>query len=331
MKKVTLKDIAEKVGVSKATVSMVLNNKDINVSESTRDKILKTVKELNYIPNSVARSLSTNKSNTIGIILPDIENSFFSEVARAIEDVASSSNYNVIFCNTDNKKEKEEQYIKLLISKLVDGIIFLTGAYSSDNIKILKSNNIPFVLVDRYVENPKEVNGVYCLNEKGVELGMDYLLNKGKKRIAFVTGPMNLNISKQRLQGYINAMTKANLYNEDFVFEGDFTTDGGIDLTKEILKSNIKLDAIFYGNDAMALGGIKVLIREGYKIPEDISVMGFDNVKISSFIQPELTTVSQPIYDMGRAACTLLIDSIDDKTINKQIYFQPELVIRDTV
>lgn len=329
--KVTLKDIAEKVGVSKATVSMVLNNKNINVSEATRNKILKVVKELNYIPNSAARSLSTNKSQIIGIILPDIENPFFSEVARAIEDVANQYNYNVILCNTDNERHKEEQYIKLLISKLVDGIIFLTGIESSKDIKMLRDNNVSFVLVDRYVENSNQVNGVYCLNEEGVQLGIDYLLNNGKKKIAFITGPMDLNISKQRLNGYKKAMRIKKIYDENLIFEGDFTIDGGIAVTKKIIASNMKLDAIFYGNDAMALGGMKVLLRAGYNIPHDISIMGFDNIKISNFIEPALTTVSQPIYNMGKQACELLIESINNKGTNKQIYFHPKLIIRDTV
>lgn len=331
MRKSTLKDIAEAVGVSKATVSMVLNNKEINVSESTREKIFNAAKELNYIPNSVARSLSTKKTETIGIILPDIENPFFSEIARAIEDVANKCNYNVILCNTDNKNDKEEQYIKLLISKLVDGIIFLTGVSKEASIDILKNNNIPFVLVDRYMEKVEEFNGVYCLNEEGVEQGVDYLLQNGKKHIAFVTGPMELSVSKKRLDGYKKSMNKRNIYKDELIFEGDFTTEGGIKVTQDILKSKISVDAIFYGNDAMALGGMKVLLRKGYKIPEDISIIGFDNIRISSFVQPELTTIGQPIYHMGKEACKLLINTIEHKDEKKQIYFKPELIIRDTV
>ncbi|WP_035294438.1 LacI family DNA-binding transcriptional regulator [Clostridium sp. KNHs214] len=331
MKKATLKDIAEAVGVSKATVSMVLNNKEINVSESTREKIFNSAKELNYIPNSVARSLSTKKTETIGIILPDIENPFFSEIARAIEDVANKFNYNVILCNTDNKNDKEEQYIKLLISKLVDGIIFLTGVGKDESIDILKNNNIPFVLVDRYMENVEEFNGVYCLNEEGVEQGVDYLLQNGKKHIAFVTGPMELSVSKKRLDGYKKSMNNRNIYKDELIFEGDFTTEGGIKVTQNILKSKISVDAIFYGNDAMALGGMKVLLRAGYRIPEDISIIGFDNIRISSFVQPELTTIGQPIYHMGKEACKLLINTIEHKDEKKQIYFKPELIIRDTV
>lgn len=331
MKKSTLKDIAERVGVSKATVSMVLNNKNINVSKSTREKIFKAVEELNYIPNYVARSLSTNKTETIGIILPDIENPFFSQISRAIEDAASRFNYNIILCNTDNKEHKEEQYIKLLISKSVDGIIFLTGVGKEESVNLLNNNNIPFVLVDRYMEKQEQFNGVYCLNEEGVEQGVDYLLEKGKKNIAFVTGPMELTVSKKRLDGYKKSMLRKGLYKDNLVFKGDFTTETGMKVTEDIIKSNIDISAIFYSNDAMALGGMKALLRAGYKIPEDIAIMGFDNITISSLVEPELTTVGQPIYHMGKEACELLISVIENKNQKKEIYFHTELIIRDTV
>ena len=192
MKKITMLDIAKKAGVSKATVSMVLNKRDQSISEETKEKILKLAKELNYIPNSLARGLSTKKTGTIGIILPDITNPFFASIARAIEDGANSLGYNVIFCNTDNEIEKEVEYIKLLISKIVDGVIFIAGGESSSSIEMLKSNNIPFVLVDRYIDNYKDEYGVYLLNEDGVVQGVEYLYNKGNRKIVFVKGHENI-------------------------------------------------------------------------------------------------------------------------------------------
>ncbi|MCY6369030.1 LacI family DNA-binding transcriptional regulator [Clostridium ganghwense] len=330
MNKVTMKDIANLAGVSKATVSMVLNNKNISVSESTRNKILKIAEELNYIPNGVARSLSTKKSQTIGIILPDIINPFFSEIARAIEDTANKLDYNVIFCNTDSNSKKEEKYIKLLISKLVDGVIFITGGGENKSLEILKSNNVPFVLVDRDIDNKEKYCGVYCLNEEGVKEAVEYLLKKKKKKIVFVTGKKELRISKQRVKGYKSIMVKNNIYDEKLIFEGDFTIEGGMKVTEEIIQANKDVEAIFYSNDIMAFGGIKVLIRKGYRIPEDISIIGFDNINISNFIEPELTTVAQPIYDMGKQSCEALIEIIDGKPSNKQIYFKPKLMIRGT-
>ncbi|SEG01379.1 transcriptional regulator, LacI family [Caloramator fervidus] len=330
MKKVTISDIAKLAGVSKATVSMVFNNKDENISKETRERILKIAKELNYIPNSVARSLATNRSFSIGIILPDITNPFFSEIARAIEDEANSLGYNVVLCNTDNKIEKEEEYIKLLISKLIDGIIFIAGGDSKKSIFLLKEKGIPFVLVDRYIED-KDIFGVFCKNYEGIVDGVEYLLNKGKRNIVFVKGPQKLEISKQRFLGYKDTMQKYGLYSEELVFQGDFTLEGGKKVTEDIIKNVKKFDSIFYSNDVMAFGGIKVLLKHGYKIPGDVNIIGFDDVQISKFIEPELTTIAQPIYEMGKSACNLLIRLINkEENVEKILYFRPKLIIRGT-
>ncbi|MBC2398298.1 LacI family transcriptional regulator [Clostridium tetanomorphum] len=332
MRKFTMMDIAKKANVSKTTVSMVINNRDGNISDETRQKILAIAKELNYIPNSVARSLSTKKSETIGIILPDITNPFFSEMARAIEDGANNLGYNVIFCNTDNEETKEEKYTRLLISKLVDGVIFISGGESTKSINILVNNNVPFVVVDRPINDNKDYYGIYCLNREGVKKGIKYLINKNRKKIAFVIGPQELENAKERFRGYKEVMEEYDLYNESLVFEGNFTTEGGMKATEEIVESIPDVEAIFYSNDMMAYGGIKFLLRNGYKIPQDIGVIGFDNIGISKFFEPELTTISQPIYHMGSEACRVLIDLINGKKINQnRIYFDTELIIRNTV
>ncbi len=332
MAKATLTDIAKRANVSKTTVSMVLNNKEINVSEATREKILQISNELNYIPNTVARSLSTKKTETLGVILPDIENPFFSEMVKAIEDTAEKLNYNVILCNSYNSTKKEEKYIKLLISKLVDGVIFISGGNSEKNLNILDDNKIPFVIVDRYIESSKKYSGIFCSNKEGIEIGIKYLYDKGKRNIAFVKGPSRLKISELRLKAYENITKKLGIYNEALIFEDEFTIDGGIMSTEKILDTGIKIDAIFYSSDVMALGGMKFLLRNGYKIPRDISVLGYDNINISMFLEPELSTVAQPIYTMGQEACKLLVDIINGKVKeHKVIFLKPELIERDTV
>lgn len=334
MKKPTIMDIAERAGVSKATVSMVLNKKDDSISQATRERILDISKEMGYIPNSLARSLSTKKSGTIGLVVPDIMNPFFSQMARAIEDTANNLKYNVIFCNSDNNQNKEETYIKLLISKLVDGVILISGGKSNYTPSILKNNNIPFVLVDRYIEGYEEELGVYCRNNEGVKEGIKYLYDKEKKNIIFVSGPKELYIAKERLKGYKEIMEKYGLYDEKYVFEGGLNLQGGIEATKKILfrfpSFKESIDAIFYSNDIMALGGMKVLEKNGYKVPEDISIMGFDNILMSEFVEPELTTVAQPIYEMGSTACRNLVHYINGEEIEKKVYFVPKLVIRGT-
>lgn len=332
MAKATLADIAKLANVSKTTVSMVINNKDINVSGSTREKILEAVKELNYIPNTVARSLSTKKTETIGVILPDIENPFFAEMIKAIEDTAEKLNYNVIICNSYNSTIKEDKYIRLLISKLVDGVIFISGGNSEESLKLLEDNKIPFVIVDRYVQSSRKYSGVFCSNENGIHRGVKYLYEKGKRHIAFVQGPESIKISILRRNAYEKVAKELGIYDEDLICVDEFTIDGGMRSTEKLMLSGKKIDAIFYSSDVMALGGMKFLLRNGYKIPRDVSVLGYDNINIAMFLEPELSTIAQPIYNMGKEACELIVDIIDEKVKeHKVIYLDPELIERDTV
>lgn len=331
MKKVTIMDIAKEVNVSKTTVSMVLNNKSINVSDETRKKILKTASEMNYIPNTVARSLSTNRTNTIGIILPDIENPFFAMMAKTIEDTAEKLNYNIILCNSYNNTDKEEKYVKLLISKLVDGVIFAAGGNSERNLNILKSNKVPFVLVDRYVESINEYSGVFSKNIEGIKQGVEYLYKLNHRNIAFVGGNAKVKVAKLRNESYIETSKSLGLYNENLMVESDFSIEGGIKATEKLLSVSKNIDAIFYSSDVMALGGMKYLIRNGYKIPKDISVLGFDNINMSALFEPELTTIAQPIYRLGETACELLIKIIENKCENEIIELDTQLIERGSV
>lgn len=330
MKKITISDIAQKAGVSKATVSLVLNNKPINVSKETRENILKISQELNYIPNGIARSLSTNKTETIGLILPDIVNPFFSEIARAIEDTAGKMNYNVMLCNSDSNSFKEEKYSKLLVSKLVSGSIFISGGNSKKSLEILRDNGIPVVLVDRYVEPYDEYSGVFCSNREGIYEAVNYLYEKGRRNIALITGSIALETSKLRLDAYKEAAEKLEIYNENLVCEGNYSIEGGVNSTEKLLKLNSKVDAIIYCSDVMAFGGIKVLKRKKLKVPGDISVIGYDDISFCEYIEPELTTIKQPIYDMGKEAFKLLIQIINGEVKEKKINFKSKLIIRGT-
>lgn len=326
-----MKDIAEKVGVSKTTVSMVINKKDDNISEETKMKIRRIIEETGYIPNNAARGLNTNKSGSIGIIIPDISNPFFSELSRAIEDVANKLGYNVILCNSDNNADKEKKYVELLISKLIDGIILIPGQESEASAKLLKLNSIPFVFVDRYIKGFEDCPGIYFDNKQGIKCGIEYLYGKGKRNIVFVSGPRKINVNKERLDGYKNIMTEYGIYNKSLIFESTFSLEGGIEITNQILDKCKSVDAIFYSNDIMAIGGMKALKRREYKIPEDIVIIGFDGITLSRMIEPELTTIQQPIYSMGQQACKLIIDIINEESIdNTKIYFKPNIIFGGT-
>lgn len=332
MSKTTLLDIAKHTNVSRTTVSMVLNNKEINVSEETRNRILNAAKELNYIPNSLARSLSTKKSYTIGFIIPDIENPFFAEMAKAIETEAEKRGYSTILCNTFNSSEKEEEYIKLLISKLVDGVIIVASGRKNNSINMLKDNEIPFVIVDRHVDEEEKINGVFCDNEEGIKIGLDYLIEKGYKNIAFIGAAKNQIISNSRLGYFSKWANKYNIFNEGLIEEDEISLEGGIKATERLINREEKIDVIFYSSDIMAIGGMKCLIRKGLKIPEDISILGYDNIGICSFMEPELTTIAQPIYNMGEEAFNLLMNVIKTNNTEENIInLKPYLVERNTI
>ncbi len=331
MKNITMSDIAEKANVSKTTVSKVLNNREINVSASTRQKILDLVKQFNYIPNGVARSLTTRKTNTIGIILPDIENPFFAAMAKVIEGMAENKGYNVILCNSYNNEKKEEKYIRLLISKLIDGVIYASGGNSEESLNILRSNKIPFVVVDRYVDSIDKYSGVFSKNSEGIEKGVRYLYNLNHRNIAFVAGKSKVKVAKLRNESYTHISKELGVYNKDLIVESDFSIEGGMKATEELLSIKKKIDAIFYSSDVMALGGMKYLIRNGYNIPTDISILGFDNINIAALFEPELTTVEQPIHEIGRTACELLVNIIEGNCEDKIIELDTNLIERNSV
>ncbi|MPQ43948.1 LacI family DNA-binding transcriptional regulator [Clostridium tarantellae] len=332
MRKITLLDVAKEVNLSKTTVSMVLNNKQINVSDATRKRIFEAAKRLNYIPNSVARSLSTKKSYTIGFIIPDIENPFFSEMAKAIETEAEKHGYSIILCNTFNSGKKEEEYIKLLISKLVDGVILVCGEENNEGMKILEKNKVPFVIVDRRVSSNEIFNEVFCDNKYGIKLGIEYLINKGFKKIAFVGEKKNERFLNSRLEYFKELSKEYNIFNEHLIEKDYFSMEGGIAATERLVHKNLHIEAIFYSSDVMAIGGMKYLLKNGYKIPDDMSILGYDNIGICSFIEPELTTIAQPIYKMGADACSLLINIINDISAEGTIIKLPSyLVERETV
>lgn len=330
MKKTTISDIAKETGVSKSTVSLVLNNKPIRVSSKTRESILRTSKELNYIPNAIARSLSTNKTETIGIILPDIVNPFFAEIARAIEDTAGKMNYNVMLCNSDSNIFKEEKYAKLLVSKSVSGSIFISGGDSKRSLEILKTNDIPLVLVDRYVELCEDYSGVFCSNKEGIYEAVNYLYSKNRRNIALVTGTRTLETSKLRLQAFREVTEKFHIYNKNLICEGSYSIEGGVSSTEKLLQSNNRIDSIIYCSDVMAFGGIKVLKRKNFNVPKDVSVIGYDDISLCEYIEPELTTIRQPIYEMGKEACKLLLQLINGETTHKRIDLKSKLIIRGT-
>lgn len=326
---VTIKDIAEKANVSITTVSMIINNKGDSFSEETRKKVLEIVKEMNYKPNALARSLVTKKTKTIGLILPDITNPFYPEIARAIEDVANSLGYNLILCNTDNKVEKEIEYIEILKEKYVDGIIFTTSSFSNTRKFKDTIGDIPILILDENLDM-EYTHGVFVDNIEGGYLAGKHLLDLGHRNIACITGPLVSKNSLDRLKGLEKAFLDYGFQiDENLIIEGSFKVESGMEAIDRLKWGSYT--ALFASNDMMAYGAYKALKGRGIRIPEDISIVGFDDLVFSQILEPGLTTIRQPTYKIGLTAIQILIDLIEEKNIDdKIIIYKPELIIRDS-
>jgi LacI family transcriptional regulator len=328
--KITIKDIAQEAGVSTATVSKVLNKKDHHISAATVDRIMKIVKDYNYIPNGLASSMVTKKTKTLGLLIPDITNPFFPEIARGVEDRANEEGYSVIYCNTDDDLIKEEKCLSMLIEKMVDAIIIVPSASRTVDYHCLKNISIPTIFVDRDLDIEDFTAKVLVDNYKGSYEAVTYLIEKGYKRIAFITGPSSTKTSQQRLEGYRKALEDHNLnYEQEYVRQGSFKREWGKEAINQLFQSNIEFDAVYCGDDMIAIGAIKVLKDKGFKIPEDIGVMGYDNIYISEVVEPSLSTVRQPNYEMGTKAVSLALDAIEDRRIKGKVsILQTDLIIR---
>lgn len=322
----TIKEIAELANVSTATVSKVINGKDQYISEATRQKILEIVEREGYIPNGIAKSLKMRKTKTIGIIMPDVMNLFFSELARGAEDAAEKRGYSVILCNTDNRESKEEKYLNILQEKMVDGII-MTAAEASMN-KSVKRSKTPMVLVDRDIELDKPVGRITVNNEEGAFMATKFLIEKGCKNIGFISSEKKNKPSAERLEGYKRALKEHKLdIDEKKIFLENFTIDSGYKGVISLLEKT-KVDGIFCGNDLIAFGAIKGLKEKKVKIPEEVKIIGFDDISMSQFIDPPLTTIKQPIYQLGEEAVKMLVAIIEKQDTDMNKVLKTELIER---
>ncbi|OWZ83028.1 LacI family DNA-binding transcriptional regulator [Natranaerobius trueperi] len=330
----TIKDIASRVGVSITAVSQVLNNKEVGIKKETKEKILETARELDYKPNYLARGLITKRTKTIGLIIPDITNPFFPQIVRAIEDTANKMGYNMILCNTDDNLDKEQLYLDILKEKCVDGIIFTSSTESTlKHEDLLSKIKSPLVLLDRGITGDIRIPKVYTHGYNGLLLGVNYLVEKDHKKIGFISGPETSVTAKERLKGYRSSVEENGLETKsEWIYYGDYKVETGEKAVKELLNRDPEITAIISANDLMAVGAMREIKNHGLRVPEDISVIGFDNIQISRFVDPALTTIAQPSYRMGELATELLINQIEDKEIPKKEHeLEPKLIVRDSV
>lgn len=333
----TLKQIAEETGLSVTIVSQVLNNKPCRVSEENRKRILNTAKKMNYRPNLVAVSLVKGSTNTIGLAISDIRNNFFSLLAKGVEEECQKENWNVILCNSNDKHSKDMDNLRMLADKGASGIIFGMASETTEEMArecfdFMHQEQMPYLLVDRYIDTT--FDKVVCVDHVlGGEMAASYLLELGHRNIACITGPVNLVDSRQRLQGYKKALSKYQVpFAPDLIVEGKYTFESGAAAADILLKRNRKIDAVFAFNDMMAIGAIKRFKEHGYVIPTDISVIGYDDIFMDEFLDVPLTTIRQPVGEMGHVAARLIMDQYSGHKVNwKPVIFKPELIKRESV
>ena len=314
----TIKDVAKLAGVSVATVSRVMN-KSGYVNKETEQKVAKAIEDLHYEPNSVARGLAGKKTGTIALILPDITNPFFPEMARAVEDVASRHGFTVILCNSDDVGQKEKSYIEVLKRKYVDGIIFASNTLGPEDIEQMKRNKMPLVVLDRAPAN-EACSVIRSQNRAGAKLAVEHLLEIGCHKIAHIYGPQELVTARHRLLGYEETVRELSWYSPSLMVPGGFKIEGGVQAVEALLARHPDIDGIFAGNDLMAIGALKKLHKLGIKVPQDIAICGFDGIAITEVTEPELTTVAQPIYEMGRLAAETLIRQVETGLAESKVY-----------
>lgn len=311
---VTIYDVAREAGVSMATVSRVVNNNP-NVKPQTRKKVFEAIERLGYRPNAVARGLASKKTTTVGVVIPDISNSIFSEVARGIEDIANMYHYNIILCNADKKKDKEIRVINTLLEKQVDGLLFMGGAVTEEHIEAFKTSSVPVVLCAT-ADEQKTIPSVDIDHEKAAYDAVQLLIQKGHRQIAMISGtlqdPTN---GYARYQGYKKALEEAGIpLREDYVRIGNYRYESGLEVTKYFMELDERPTAIFAATDEMAIGAIHALQDNGLKVPDDVSVISVDNIRMASMVRPQLTTVAQPMYDIGAVAMRLLTKLMNKET-----------------
>jgi len=306
-------DIAEKTNVSPGTVSKILKG-TYTGSQETKERVLKIAKELGYTPNMIASSLKSRRSKTIALIVPEISIPFFPELSRGVEDIAKKNDYNMILCSSDNDPNQECKLLSSLERRWVDGIIFskITDDTLKEKIPRLLANKVKMVFVDRVpARSNLPIAIVEIDNEKAAYSATKFLIKLGHRDIACITGPLNTRIAQQRLEGYKRALIENSIPIRDgLIVEGAFNLDSGFKGVNILLEKGVHFTAIFACNDLMAVGAIKALRKKNLDVPDDVSVMGFDGIPLCEYIEPALTTVVQPIYEIGKAAAELLLESI---------------------
>ena len=324
-----MKDVAELAGVSASTVSHVLNGTR-KVSEDTRERVRLAIEELGYEPNLLAKSLKVSRTFTIGLLISDIQNPFFTSVIRGAEDVALSRGYHLFLCNTDEDPNREDEYVRELSKKRVDGLIVASSASRRDHALQLRLEDVPFVFMDREVEGI-EADTVSVDNRLGMRLIAEHLTQLGHERVGMVSGPLEKSSGHGRYHGLRDALADLGLpLRDSLVRFGDFRVSGGREAAEVLLRLPEPPTALVVSNNQMTLGALLAVRELGLRVPDEVSVVSFDDMEWAPLANPPLTALAQPTYEMGATAARMLLDKIEKKATGSpsKLFMEPELMVR---
>ena len=325
----TISDVAKRAGVSPVTVSRVINEVS-NVKPATREKVRQAIDELHYLPNVAARSLRSKRTKTLALLVPDITNSFWTTIARGVEDEAQKGGYSVLLCNTDEDPKKQQLYQNVIISQRVDGVIITPYDSDARNLSRLRDLKIPVVVLDRRIDG-WDVDSVSGDSISGAQSLVEHLIGLGHRRIAIISGPVSTSTAEDRVSGYRMSLAEFGLQEDPrYIKFGEFREFSGEDLAYQLLDENPRPTAIFAANNAIAIGVIKAVNKRGLRIPQDIALVCFDDLPNLSMVFPFLTVVAQPAYEIGAHAAQLLLSRLEagDVLPPRHIMLPTRLIVR---
>jgi LacI family transcriptional regulator len=325
----TIRDVAERANVSPITVSRVINNSGY-VGRETRARVEAAIAELQYVPNSLARSLRFKRTHTLALVLTDITNPFWTTVARGVEDAASQRGFNVILCNTDESEAKQAEYLTVLLQKQVDGFLLVPACSTADPITLIQRQDVPVVVLDRQVPGA-QVDVVRGDSEGGAYRLVQVLLSLGHQRIAMLSGPQSISTAVDRVTGYRRALAEVGLDTENgLIHYGEYTQAGGYQMAQQALALTPHPTALFAANNFIAIGALRALREAGLRVPEDMALVCFDDIPPALVIEPFLTVAAQPAYEMGRRATDLLLARLSGQAPPEcqEIVLPTEIIVR---